>query len=81
MPRLSTALVFAALSLVLAPLSMAGPIPQTLSSASAATTDTPSAAPSTTFAFTLGPSGLPHPTASAPAPSSSGLKLEMDWLS
>ncbi|KAM5540163.1 hypothetical protein V8D89_006303 [Ganoderma adspersum] len=80
MPRFATALVFTALSLVLAPLSMAGPIPQTMSSASAISTDVPPVE-SPTIAFTLGPGSLPHPTASGPAASSSGLALEMDWLS
>ena len=107
MPRLATTLILAALSLVLAPLSMAGPIPQTMSSASAVYTDLPPAE-SPTIAFTLGeyhsfplcspsrktvthmltscggfigPGSLPHPTASGPAASSSGLALEMDWLS
>ncbi|PIL34450.1 hypothetical protein GSI_03226 [Ganoderma sinense ZZ0214-1] len=79
MPRLATALVLAALSLVLAPLSMAGPIPQIPSSASVATRDAPPVQ-SPTIAFTLGPGSLPHPTASGPAASSSGLALEMDWL-
>ena len=58
MPRLATALVLAVLSLVLAPLSMAGPIPQTMSSSSAVYTDVPPVE-SPTIAFTLGEHQFP----------------------
>ncbi|TBU37091.1 hypothetical protein BD309DRAFT_974739, partial [Dichomitus squalens] len=79
MARTLAIVLISLLSLVLAPMTMAGPIPLTPSPISYASPSSDTAAP--TLAFTLGPGPLPHPSASTQAaPSSSSPVLEMDWL-